>query len=225
MSWFSKKSSEEFRLLDKRTPAGGIIFWVKDQANVHNDQFVEKMLMANMKKLPTGFLALISGGEQPMTRHVHPLPGGECEIHLDFKVEEQVSSTARNFQNPASAAKALCDVVLRLPALSADEIARQLETITGSNHTLTRAGRSVIEPLVDKALALTASSMVAAAPGAKHTGWQVDTAEAKQGAFVFTLFRMPDGKESALPLFAWRGNDGRIYSAIHTALAPALGLK
>jgi hypothetical protein len=93
--FFSKPNPEakpaqekEYRLLDKLTPRGGLIFWVKDEANTRDQEFINRMLLETMrakdKRIPVMFLYAISQKETSVGLHVVPIQSGGWEVHLDY---------------------------------------------------------------------------------------------------------------------------------------------
>lgn len=72
----------QYRLLDKRTPAGGLIFWVADEVKARDDTFVSKMLKAEVKNLPLYWNVVMSYSTDFTVKCV-ALPAGGYEVHVD----------------------------------------------------------------------------------------------------------------------------------------------
>ncbi len=92
MGWlFGKKKAAEFRLLDKRTASGGLVFWVKeigsvrDERGVISSEFVNRMMLSEGKRAPTYWVIAMatSGAGTPLQIHVLPDSEGGCEVHVD----------------------------------------------------------------------------------------------------------------------------------------------
>ncbi len=76
----------EYRLLNKRTSAGGPIFWVADEARTTDDGFIYGILHAEMKHLSEPFkLGVMSVGDTARFRTERvSLPSGACEVQIDI---------------------------------------------------------------------------------------------------------------------------------------------
>jgi hypothetical protein len=129
-----------------------------------------------------------------------------------------------DFRDPTLAAKNVCDLALSsLPAHPGSIITglhQQAEKAMPL--TLTRGPRSLVEPILVRALDLTSAMTIVQMKGVPYLKcWRVDTAEAIGGASVMTILAMPDDKELAMALLLWRGDDGLLYAAINPIVAKA----
>ena len=131
---------------------------------------------------------------------------------------------ATDFRDATLATKAACDLALSslqaLPASTITGLHQQAEKSMAV--TLTRGPRSLVEPLLARALELTSAMTIVEMKGVPYLKyWRVDTAEAFGGASVMTVFGMPEDKELAMALLLWRGDDGLLYAGINPAVAKA----
>jgi hypothetical protein len=107
MGWFFKKQ-EEFRLLDTRTPGGGVIFWVRDAKCWDDAGFIHDMLLAKRSSLPKSFIAAMEspGSNETLQVRFVPRSDGSCHIHLEYaardtKPPEVLAAAAERKEGPA----------------------------------------------------------------------------------------------------------------------------
>lgn len=101
MGWFGKSKIEEYRLLDRQTPRGGLIFWVRSPDNAKDKSFIDRMITESMDRWPAGFLSEMALSEigTDLKAQVVTLRDGHCELHIDLgpntanSGSDQVTST------------------------------------------------------------------------------------------------------------------------------------
>src|SRR5215472_7447315 len=140
MGWFSKSSSPDFQLLNKRTAGGGVVFWVRDARKANDRSFIDALITSSMDNFPEDFVRQMSlaSDDDLLLKTVHPLPKGECELHLEFS--SKPPEMRGYFRDAEQTAQALCDLVSReLPEVPAQGAKQKFAgSAAGKTHSLTR---------------------------------------------------------------------------------------
>jgi hypothetical protein len=76
--------SGDYRLLKKRTGAGGIVFWVRDASAADNPSVLLQMLVAEAANVPNEFRQRFLQGNTVPVRQTFRCPRGGYELHVDF---------------------------------------------------------------------------------------------------------------------------------------------
>lgn len=80
----------EFRLLAKKTAAGGAVFWIKEASDADNADFIVKLLVSEAANLPDQLRQRFLQGNVAPARQLIKCPDGGYELHLDFGVAHAV---------------------------------------------------------------------------------------------------------------------------------------
>jgi hypothetical protein len=106
MGWFFTKK-EEFRLLDTRTPGGGVIFWVRDARKCEDTKFITDMVEANKSSIPVSFITAMEspGSNETLQVRFSPLPGGSCNVYMEYtprdtKTAQDLAAIANRSEGP-----------------------------------------------------------------------------------------------------------------------------
>ena len=84
-----EEEGEGLRLLDSRTPANGVIFWVKDRARAYDNDFIEQSLEAEVERLPRSWIVanVAANPRSSLSITVLPSRDGGCEVQIDLALE------------------------------------------------------------------------------------------------------------------------------------------
>ena len=107
MGWFWKKQPD-YRLLNTRTPGGGVIFWVRDARCWDDAGYIHNMLKASNSILPKPFIADMEspGSNETLQVRYVPLSDGSCHIHMEYaardtKPPEILAAVSERREGPA----------------------------------------------------------------------------------------------------------------------------
>lgn len=75
----------QYRLLKKRTPGGGVVFWIRDAGLSDDNNFLFNILLGEAANLPEEFRRkFLQGSTYPQRRTVQ-CPNGGYELHIDLR--------------------------------------------------------------------------------------------------------------------------------------------
>jgi hypothetical protein len=219
MGWFTQP---DYRLLKKPMPFGGVAFWVRNANRARGDGLVNRMITESVKELPTGFLAVVSSVEAGTafpTRVYEDLEGG-AEVHVYLPASGIDAPRKSTHQNPTSAARAVCELATGVVAsLAVKVIDKQFSTVMHHGPMKRVNGpRATMETALERLFQWTAKGVA----GAKGVGWDVDTADAKGGASVFTMLKGPDGSDIEVPTLVWRADDGELHCGMNELIVEGI---
>jgi hypothetical protein len=115
----------EFRFVGQHENPAGVVFWLKDREKVRDHDFLNAVLIADMEKVPLGFMAHLSSGGDLQIKVIRNLEDG-CEILIcpSFEQTERaeksdVASKAGAGTGPAKAERIKAGVFCVICGISA----------------------------------------------------------------------------------------------------------
>jgi hypothetical protein len=75
----------DYRLLKKRTRAGGVVFWIRDSGGGDDRDFLFKIMVSEAANLPNEFRQRFLQGSTSPVRQIFQCPGGGYELHVDLQ--------------------------------------------------------------------------------------------------------------------------------------------
>ncbi len=77
--------SGEYRLLKKRTGAGGVVFWIRDPGGANDRDFLFKIMVSEAGNMPNEFRQRFLQGNTTPVRQTFKCPRGGYELHIDLQ--------------------------------------------------------------------------------------------------------------------------------------------